>query len=186
MPSHAQGCLLWGMALLLPPGIPKHPGGLLPPPLSLFLRHPSAHLWKLTSVGLLFYTSSELPPSFQRSPPPCFWAAQLHQGPIQLIPIPVLLFIHSSHHRDGNSISPVFIGPGPERQEPKGLSPTPSLPTPPPLAVLWLHPTTSSFANGRLCVTRPLHELLFLPGAHLPWLHCLKTSSDITSFEKPL
>lgn len=129
------------MALPLPPGIPKQPGGLTPPPLPLFSRHPSAHLWKLTSVGLFFYTSSEPPPSFQRSPPPCFWAAQLHQGPIQLSTIPVLLFIHYSHHRDGNSISPVFIGPGPERQDPKRLFPlSPSLspPTPPPPPVLTL------------------------------------------------
>lgn len=96
---------------------------------------------KLTSVGLFFYTGSEPPPSVQRSPPPCFWAVQLHQGPIQLSTTPVLLFIHCSHHRDGNSISPVFIGPGPERQEPKGLFPlSPSLspPTPPPPPVLTL------------------------------------------------
>lgn len=43
-------------------------------------------------------------------PLPCFCAAQLHQGHIQLSTIPVLLFILCSHHRDGNSISPVFIG----------------------------------------------------------------------------
>lgn len=97
------------MALPLPPGIPKHPGRLLPPPLPLCSKHPSVHLWKLTSVGLLFYTSSEPPPSFQRFPPPCFWAAQ---GSIPLITIPVLLFIHCSHHRDGNSISPFSLGLG--------------------------------------------------------------------------
>lgn len=181
------------MALPPPPGIPKHPGGLVPPPLPLFSRHPPAHLWKLTSVGLCFYTSSEPPPSFQRASPSLFWAAQLHQRPIQLSTIPVLLFTHCSHHRDGELHFPSFHRAWARKARANGIvcplslslttHPSTSSSTHSPL---WLHPTTSSFANCRLCVTRPLHTLLLLPGTHLLWLHCLKTSSDITSFEKPL
>lgn len=182
------------MVLPLPRGSPNtQVGSYLP-----HCRYPSqgilqptcenCHLWASFSTPALSLhsLSSELPH-------PCFWAAQQHQGPIQLSTIPVLLFVHCSHHRDGNSISPAFIGPGPERQEPKGLfllSPSLSPPTPSiscrTHSLPWLHPTTSRFANCKLCVTRPLHNLLLLPGMYLPWLHCLKTSSDITSFEKPL
>lgn len=177
------------VALPLPLGIPRTPRWAHDSPFAAVLKASLSPPVETDICGpplLCQLSASALFP--ESSSPPCSWVAQLHQGPIQLKHHPWTVYpplppSQKWELRFPSSHSAWAM----EARVSEGLSPLlPSLAGLPPAALsgcitpLQASPTTGSVSPG-LCTRCAL-----LPGTRLPWLHFLKTSSDITSFESPL